>query len=271
MTSLLPDNFTFTQSSLQTFVNCKYQFYLRYIEHFLWPAPATNDMLAFERDRSAGARFHQLVHQLLLGIPAESLVRSAENDPDARVCRWFELFRKSVYPRLSGELHPEYSLTVSLGGFSLSAKYDLLQVDAEHLTIYDWKTSKKKPARAWLEAQLQSKVFPLVLAEEYKLLERAPAPAVRMLYWEVSEPDEPFVLTCGADRLAEDREFVLSLMANISTSRPPDFLRTDDVQRCRFCVYRSYCNRPGLAVSPEEYLSETYLFNEDEDTLLYED
>ncbi|MCZ2145844.1 MAG: PD-(D/E)XK nuclease family protein, partial [Anaerolineales bacterium] len=112
MTSLLPDNFTFTQSSLQTFVNCKYQFYLRYIEHFLWPAPATNDMLAFERDRSAGARFHQLVHQLLLGIPAESLVRSAENDPDARVCRWFELFRKSVYPRLSGELYPEYSLTV---------------------------------------------------------------------------------------------------------------------------------------------------------------
>jgi hypothetical protein len=117
MTSLLPDKFTFTQSNLQTYLKCKYQFYLRYIEHFLWPAPATDDMLAFERDRLAGSRFHQLVQQLLLDVPAEALVRSAENDPDSRVRAWFEL---SWIPCIStyGNLFPEYTLTANLDGFT---------------------------------------------------------------------------------------------------------------------------------------------------------
>jgi len=271
MTGLLPDRFTFTQSNLQTYVNCKFQFYLRYIEHFLWPAPATNDMLAFERDRSAGSRFHQLVHQLLLGVPAEALERGAVNDPDARVHAWFQRFVNSIYQQLSGKLAPEYTLTASLNGFLLSAKYDLLQQDRGVYTIYDWKTSRKKPAKAWLEAQLQSKVFPLVLAYQPSISSDALTRTIRMVYWEVTEPGSPFVLEYGPEKLNECSAGLSALVFQIKANGTREFEKTEDVQRCRFCVYRSYCNRPVDPVDVEEWRSAEYLINEDEAELLHED
>lgn len=259
MTSLLPDKFTFTQSNLQTYVKCKYQFYLRYIEHFLWPAPATDDMLAFERDRLAGSRFHQLVQQLLLDVPAEVLVRSAENDPDSRVRAWFELFMDSIHKQLTGNLFPEYTLTANLDGFLLSAKYDLLQQNGVDYTIFDWKTSRKKPSKAWLQAQLQSKVFPLVLANQKEFYSGTPEPAIRMVYWEVTEPEKPIVLECGSEKLKDYRAELSSLIFQIKTNEVKDFEKTEDVQRCRYCVYRTYCNRPSMSVGVDEFFSSEYL------------
>ena len=81
MPSLLPDKFIFTQSNLQAYLNCKARFYLRYVERFLWPAPALEDVQAFERDRLAGSRFHQLVHQYLLGL-SRNIKPERFHDPD---------------------------------------------------------------------------------------------------------------------------------------------------------------------------------------------
>lgn len=271
MTSLLPDTFTFTQSNLQSYVKCKYQFYLRYIEHFLWPAPATDDMLAFERDRLAGSRFHQLVQQLLLEVPAEALARSAENDPDPRVRAWFELFTRTVYNKLTGKLFPEYTLSASLDGYLLSAKYDLLQQEGQEYTIYDWKTSRKKPAKAWLQAQLQSKVFPLVLANQKEVSSGRLKPTIRMVYWEVTEPEKPIALECDSGKLKDYRAELSSLIFQIKANRVKDFEKTEDVQRCRYCIYRTYCNRPALPAGVDEFLGSEYLSIEGDADILNED
>jgi len=74
----LPLPFVFTQSNLQSFLNCPYQFYLRYVLHFQWPAAQARDLLQFEADRLAGARFHQLVHQLFLGVSLPKLSQMAK-------------------------------------------------------------------------------------------------------------------------------------------------------------------------------------------------
>ena len=268
MTSLLPDKFIFTQSNLQTYVNCKHQFYLRYSQHFLWPSPASKDVLVFERDRQAGSRFHQLAHQLLLGLPAGNLARSAENDPDPRVRLWFEMFTRTVYRNLSGILFPEYTLTAKPGGIILSAKYDLLQEENGTYTIYDWKSSRKKPSKSWLEAQMQSKVFPLVLSLQPELSAGSPERRIRMVYWEVTEPEQPVVLEFGFGKLEQYRSEICELASQIQLSLPQDFEKTEDVQRCRYCVYRSYCNRPVEPASMEAYLSQEYLAAEEEEELL---
>lgn len=271
MPSLLPDKFIFTQSNLQAYLNCKARFYLRYVERFLWPAPALEDVQAFERDRLAGSRFHQLVHQYLLGLSAETLSRNSSNDPDPRIKQWFELFTHTVSKDLSGQLWPEHTLTTQLDGFILSAKYDLLHEKDQVLTIYDWKTSRKKPSKAWLAAQLQSKVFPLVLAQEIDTQTRAEKAVIRMVYWEVTEPTNPIVFEYGSSKEEQDLELITAIMREIQSSPAADFVRTDDIQRCRYCVYRTYCNRLPETAALEDYLSDTYLALEDELELLNTD
>ena len=70
----LPDDFMFSQSSLQDFVDCPRRFELKYLLKQRFPAPEVDDMLEFERRMEQGSRFHLLIHQHQIGIPAELLL-----------------------------------------------------------------------------------------------------------------------------------------------------------------------------------------------------
>ena len=257
MAHFLPIPFIFTQSNLQSFLNCPYQFYLRYVLHFQWPAAQARDLLQLEADRLAGARFHQLVHQLFLGVSLPKLSQMAKNDPDTRVATWFEAFTTTFPQALPGELFPEYTLGVTLGGQELTARYDLLQCDSGHFTIYDWKTSHKQPSKTWLAGQMQSRVFPLVLALHLDEINQ-PFTELRMVYWEAAQPERPYIFKSTAQTLAEDQAFILALMQKINRLSPADFQKTDDIQRCQYCRYRSYCNRGTQPPEDDEAFIEAH-------------
>jgi len=270
---LLPQPFVFTQSNLQAFINCPYQFYLRYVLHFQWPAAQACDMLQFEADRLAGARFHQLVHQLFLGVSLLKLSQMAKNDPDSRVAIWFDAFTTTFPQTLTGELFPEYTLGVTLGGQELTAKYDLLQRDGENFTIYDWKTSRRQPSKTWLAGQMQSRVFPLVLALHLDEINQ-PFTELRMVYWEVAQPDRPYIFKSTTQTLAEDQAYIFALMQKINSFSQADFHKTDDIQRCRYCRYRSYCNRGTQPPEDDDTFIEAHyleLSDEPEDDLFEKD
>lgn len=256
--SILPEQFIFTQSNLQSFVNCPYQFYLRYIQHFQWPAAETMDMLQYEADRMAGSRFHQLVHQSFLGVPLNKLSQMANNDPDSRVSVWFEAFTTTFHEKLPGALFPEHTFGAFLGKHELTAKYDLLQYHGNRFTIYDWKTSRKRPAKAWLAGQLQSLVFPLVLALHLEELGEHFS-EIRMVYWEANEPQNPFIFSSTPDTLIRDKATILSLMQQIASLNLAEFCKTQDLQPCRFCRYRSYCNRGVLPAHYDDFIEAQYL------------
>jgi hypothetical protein len=255
---ILPSSFVFTQTNLQSFINCPYQFYLRYILRFPWPAAQTLDMLQVEADQQAGTRFHQLVHQYFLGVPEPQLSQMAKNDPDSRVSVWFEAFIATHSENLTGELFPEHTLGVLLAGHELTAKYDLLQCDGESFTIYDWKTSRRQPAKAWLAAQMQSQVFPLVLALHLKDLGEI-FKNIRMVYWEAAYPQEPYILASSPASLAKHEETILDLMEQICSLEAADFQKSANLQPWRFCRYRSYCNRDVAPAELDAFLDAQYL------------
>ena len=69
----LPDDFAFTQGSLQDAADCLRRFELRYIKRLRYPAVEAVPALQFEQRTRQGARFHKLVQQHLLGVPADTL------------------------------------------------------------------------------------------------------------------------------------------------------------------------------------------------------
>jgi CRISPR/Cas system-associated exonuclease Cas4 (RecB family) len=258
----LPSNFQFSQGSLQNFVDCPRRFQLKYIEQLAWPAVEAEPALENERYLQQGAAFHRLVQQYLLGVSTEKLRLVAERDPN--LAHWWENFIGEIgklVNREVGKIYPEFSLSAPIGDFRIVGKYDLLAVNADKLTIYDWKTSRKQPKRAWIAANLQTRVYPylLVKAGAYLNNNTPIAPAqIEMVYWFANFPSAPLKFPYSDQQYKEDQVYITSLIEDIKTLDESPAIMTDNEKRCRYCVYRSLCDR-GVTAGPFEAL-------EDDDT-----
>ncbi len=243
-------NFQFTQGKLQDLIDCRRRFQLRYLEALAWPAPRTEPALESERRMRLGADFHRLVHQHQLGIAPERLAESID-DPELR--RWWEAYLRDGPADLPGFRRPEHVLSAPLGGHRLLAKYDLLALaPGARAAIVDWKTSRKKPSREWLAERLQTRIYRYLLVEAGSHLnggENIAPEQVEMVYWFAEEPKAPERFTYGREEHEADRAYLLDLVENLERSGANDFPKTNDVRHCRFCPYRSYCDR-GVEAGP---------------------
>ena len=92
----LPEGFTFSQTSLQDYVDCPRLFQLRHVQRILWPAPQARDLDRLEEELFLGGAFHRLMAQLYSGVPLTALRRSAATHP--RLASWLAAFE--TYPWL---------------------------------------------------------------------------------------------------------------------------------------------------------------------------
>jgi hypothetical protein len=255
MTSSLPESFEFSQSSLQDYIDCHRRFQLRYIERLAWPAIQAEPARENEQLMQRGERFHRLAQQYLLGLPPEKLARMAGAGQDENLLRWWENFTTSSPAQLPGEKYAEVSLAVPLGGFRLKAVYDLVLFETGgKVIIFDWKTGMRRPKPAWLRERLQTRVYPYLLVEAGSVLNhRLPlAPEqVEMIYWFAEPGLEPERILYSAEQRESDRLFLLGLVEGLCTLPSDQYPLAADESACRFCVYRSLCNRGIQAGSRE--------------------
>jgi hypothetical protein len=245
---ILPEGFDFSQSKLQDFVDCPYRFYLRHVLHAKWPALVVDDALDFERRSLAGARFHRLVQQYLIGVPENVLTPFAGADQEIAVRTWWDNFLSHIPPLLDGEKHAEIVLSTSLNGHRLIAKYDLLLVEkgTSTLTIFDWKTSPNKPREKTLLERIQTRLYRFILAQAGAALldEKEITPdQLTMVYWYAQFPDAPFKLPYNTTTFKEDQDYFSDLIEDILSRSEQSFFKTSNVNRCRYCIYRSHCDR----------------------------
>lgn len=241
------DNFEFSQSSLQDFVDCRRRFQLRYLMRVAWPAIQAEPARENERHIQRGERFHRLAQQYLLGIPAERLARMAAADPDEHLRVWWENFLETIPTALDGTRHVEVTLSAPLKGHRLIAKYDLVLVHpGGQVTIYDWKTSTHRPKRGWLNDRLQTRVYPYLIVTAGATLNNGQPfmpENVRMVYWFADPQMPPETFTYSAARWEEDRLYLQALVNELAQLSPQDFTLAASEMPCRYCVYRSLCNR----------------------------
>ena len=244
---ILPDGFDFTQGNLQDYVDCPYRFYLRYILRIRWPALVVDQALAFEQRGQAGGRFHRLVQQYLLGIPQERISALVDEDPLPDLRTWWEGFLTHVPPWLTGQRWVETTLTTTLGGQRLVAKYDLILAGEDgELRIFDWKTSQRTPRKEQLLGRIQTRLYQLVLLQASSTFfdrYRASPEQITMNYWFATHPQALISLPYSQSAYEHDQADLTGLIEEISNADPGDFYRTDLLTHCRFCVYRSHCDR----------------------------
>jgi hypothetical protein len=240
----LPEQFAFSQSSLQDYFDCARRFQLRYLDRLVYPAAESEPAMENERHQQEGQYFHRLAQQYLLGIPTEKLARLA-NTPNLQ--RWWENFLAFGQRSLTGlsGLYPEVTLSAPLGDFRLVAKYDLIALtEDEQIVIYDWKTYRKRPRNEWLSARWQTRVYrALLVAAGSQLNGGKPIVPERceMVYWFSDFPDDPARFPYSEAGYKRDWDALTRLTEEIQSAS--SYPLTDDRQKCAYCPYRSYCDR----------------------------
>lgn len=239
----LPADFQFSQSSLQDYVECARRFELRYLERLQWPAVEAEPVTEHEQRMKQGAAFHHMAHQHQVGVPADVL---SARVLDNKLRQWWENYlRAGFVDMLPAKRHPEVTLSAPLGDYRLVAKYDLLAIErGGRAVIVDWKTAERRPSRASLERRLQTVVYRYLLAQAGAHLNGGNVidPAqVEMVYWFAEHPDNPERFTYDTDQYQADREYLVSLVKEIKGRTVFDL--TTETRRCRFCTYRSLCER----------------------------
>jgi len=253
---ILPEQFDFTQSNLQDYADCPYRFYLRHIRHTKWPALIVDSALKFERRTRAGARFHRMVQQYLSGVPESQITDFVLADPLPDIAIWWNSFLNFIPPWLDGRHLVETILSTHHAGHRLIAKYDLILVqDQDKFIIFDWKTSSRKPRKEWLLQKSQTKLYRFILTQAgsiFKPNEIKPS-QVTMNYWYASVPDTPISLPYDLEAYEKDEAFLTQIIGEIRDNEKSDFVRTSDGRKCRYCVYRSHCDRGIQAGNLEDY------------------
>jgi CRISPR/Cas system-associated exonuclease Cas4 (RecB family) len=238
-----PTPFTFSQSSLQDYADCPRRFQLRCINQLSWPAVDAEPVVENERRQIEGQLFHRLVQQYYLGLPSENLSLMA-NTPNLE--RWWQNFINTDMKGLrdlSG-IYPELTLSAPIGNHRLVAKYDLAAVQNGQVTIYDWKTYARRPRDEWMAARWQTCVYRALLVQAGAHLNSGKSfepEQIEMVYWYADYPSEPTRFKYDADQFKRDWSAIEKVVHEISSAE--DFPLTEDEKMCRYCVYRSYCNR----------------------------
>ena len=266
--SLLPPGFQFSQRSLQDYVDCQRRFQLRYLEQLVWPAVESEPLIEHESQMQAGADFHRLVQRYLVGIPAERLsaMLASSGSSTSDLQRWWENYLQfsNIVP-VKGQL-VEASLSAPLHSYRLLAKYDLVRwegdADSLRVKIYDWKTSLKKPTRQWMEYRLQTRVYPYLLAQAGNAIigEQLVNPEhIEMVYWFAEQPKEAHIFTYSAEQFQADHDYLLGLVEEIETLSEANFHLTADESKCKYCTYRSLCDRGISAgrIDPGEIIDDS--------------
>jgi CRISPR/Cas system-associated exonuclease Cas4 (RecB family) len=270
----LPENFTFSQSSLQDYLDCPRRFQLRHIQRLAWPALTAEPPLDNERFMKQGAAFHRLVQQHLLGVPAQRLTGMLV---DAELRGWWENYLQ-VHPDPQGGLPQglaaelsgpgkrcltEITLTAPLGKYRLVGKFDALAISetdqGQRAKIFEWKTSQRRPKPTDLASRIQTRAYPYLLVKASACLNQGQVFApeqVEMIYWFARFPAQAQRFEYDAQKYAQDGQYLEGLAAEIEARPETDFPLTQDERRCRYCIYRSLCERGVRAISLDEELAD---------------
>lgn len=276
-----------SQSGLAAFTRCPRRFYLRFVRRLEWPAPLTGSEQEWERSLLRGEELHLFIQQAALGIDVQNLVGALG---DSQLASWWQNFVEFPPHQPLGESHTELELMVPIGGqpaagpHQLIARFDRLIVssgdDGAQIHIVDWKTGTPRDSSS-LERSWQTIVYRYIAVEASSRLvadgSQVPPNRVSFTYWQAEAPEAPVILsyddsahTAAGKQIAAAVERIEQRL--LDPLGEDAFERTTDVDACRHCPYRSYCERgrqasPGVDVEPDYEPGEQDLYPMEESAL----
>ena len=80
---------------------------------------------------------------------------------------------------------------------------------------------------------------------------------IEMVYWFSNFPTSPLTFSYSQDQFEADEEEIINLVQEIKSIGEGEAPKTENEKRCKFCAYRSLCNR-GIAAGTLNELEDEF-------------
>lgn len=243
--------FELSASRLGTALNCRRQYYYQYVNRLDWPESFDDDFQLVEEFTRLGRDFHLAIQRVLQGIlTIDEAIRLNTGDVGVWLTRWK---RMVVLPK-NGEIFSELALSSLHGDFLWRGTLDLLVRDGDRIHIYDWKTSRHQTNRAKLESMPQTRLYRALFVENAAALfgmDRSCVDQIKMTYWYTNFPEQPITISYSERAYQADVAWISEIAETLRSEAKEDYPLTLQLQKCKYCRYRTHCNRaiPDLAES----------------------
>jgi CRISPR/Cas system-associated exonuclease Cas4 (RecB family) len=234
----------YSQSNLQTFLTCPRKFELKYILKRIWPAIQSEPVLQLEEHIRNGKQFHLMAQQYFSGLDPEQIPLQTKNQT---LLIWWKNFLNFADQFSSMQCKPEVFISADLAGKRLVGIFDLLAYSSPgKFIIIDWKTNNKKADKKTLQRQIQTRLYPFLLTlsgAQWNNNQSILPSQIEMVYWFANEPENIDSFSYSEKQFQEDKEFFINLIDTIENKKPGEFELTDNEKLCKYCQFRSLCNR----------------------------
>lgn len=242
------ENFLFSQNSINTYRSCPLKFKFKYVDKLNWKQDDEGSRDYYE-NLKLGSDFHLICERYFSNIPTgiEFL-----NNEEFNI--WLEKIKRLV-PIKDDKLYlPEYEVRYSLNNFKIQAKFDLVVVDKDSISIWDWKTENRKIEYKDVENRIQTLVY-LFLASEtigkiYNL--DIDYENIKLSYYQPEYYNEPITITYSNEKHKINKKQLENYIGNILNTNYDEEKNIKNIKHCKFCEFNKLCNNEAVNYSTLE-------------------
>lgn len=242
------ENFLFSQNSINTYRSCPLKFKFKYVDKLNWKQDDEGSRDYYE-NLKLGSDFHLICERYFSNIPTgiEFL-----NNEEFNI--WLEKIKR-LMPLKDDKLYlPEYEVRYSLNNFKIQAKFDLVVVDKDSISIWDWKTENRKIEYKDVENRVQTLVY-LFLASEtigkiYNL--DIDYENIKLSYYQPEYYNEPITITYSNEKHKINKKQLENYIENILNTNYDEEKNIKNIKHCKFCEFNKLCNNEAVNYSTLE-------------------
>lgn len=229
--------FTYSQNSINTYKSCPFKFKYKYIDNINWKYDDLGsreyyDSLKYGRD------FHLLCERYFSNIPIGKCDNKDFN-------RWINKI-KDLLPIKEGNIYlPEYEMNLNFQGRKIVAKVDLVIIEKNQISLWDWKTENQEITYKNAFGRMQSIVY-MFLAEEIirkSFYSHYKIENISMNYYQPALENKPVTINYNEKLYEENKKTILNIINNIEHA---DFDNENNINKnknhCKYCEFNKLCN-----------------------------
>ncbi len=242
------ENFLFSQNSINTYRSCPLKFKFKYVDKLNWKQDDEGSRDYYE-NLKLGSDFHLICERYFSNIPTgiEFL-----NNEEFNI--WLEKIKRLIPIKDDNLYLPEYEVRYSLNNFKIQAKFDLVVVDKDSISIWDWKTENRKIEYKDVENRVQTLVY-LFLASEtigkiYNL--DIDYENIKLSYYQPEYYNEPITITYSNEKHNINKKQLENYIVNILNTNYNEEKNIKNIKHCKFCEFNKLCNNEAVNYSTLE-------------------
>ncbi|WP_455539495.1 PD-(D/E)XK nuclease family protein [Terrisporobacter sp.] len=233
--------FTYSQNSLNTYKSCPFKFKYKYTDNINWKYDDIGSREYYDSMKS-GREFHLLCERYFDDIPIGKY-------EDKKFNKWLNKI-KDLLPISEENIYlPEYEIRLNLSGRYIIAKIDLVIIEKDKISLWDWKTENREITHKNALNRMQTIVY-MFLAEEIIRKKSYPnykIEDISMNYYQPALENKPVTINYNEKLYEEHKMKVFNLIKNIEDT---DFNDENNINKnishCKYCEFNKLCNSESI-------------------------